>query len=68
MPFRHEVDTNKRSVLETALQEYCQENGVDPDSQERWDAGELMLILYQRGNTTVAALKAAMIEAIKHSF
>jgi len=65
MPFRAIEDANERGILTAALAEYCQENGISPDSDEYQDARQLLIMLYERqGRRTVADLKAALVAAI----
>jgi hypothetical protein len=65
MPFRTIADPEERGVLTIALEEYCQENGIDPASDEYQDARQLLIMLYERqGHHTVTSLKAALVTAI----
>ena len=65
MPFSHITNSNKRSVLTLALEEYRHENAIQAASREHKDAGELMIHLYQNGHRTVAHLKAAAVATIR---
>ena len=65
MPFRDIPDPKERSTLTIALDEYCREHGISPDSDEYQDARQLLIMLYERqGHRTVADLKAALVAAI----
>jgi hypothetical protein len=65
MPFRTIEDPAERGILTVALEEYCQENRIDPASDEYDDARQLLIMLYERqGQHTVANLKAALVAAI----
>jgi hypothetical protein len=68
MPFRGIADVAERSVLTVALTEYCEENRIEPTSEEYEYARQLLILLYERqGHRTVAELKAALIAAIRHA-
>jgi hypothetical protein len=66
VPFRHIADSEERSILTTAFQEYCREHKLDPGSPEYEDARRLMVLLYERGgHRTTKDLKAALTAAIR---
>lgn len=65
MPFRTVEDPEERGILTVALDEYCQENGIDRASDEFEDARQLLILLYEKqGHHTVQNLKASLIAAI----
>jgi hypothetical protein len=66
VPFRNIADPKERGILTAALHEYCRENHVDLGSPEYEDARRLIVLLFERdGHHAVAALKAALIAAIR---
>ena len=65
MPFKTVEYAEVRGTLPLALAEYCDQNRIDPDSEECDDARQLMIMLDERqARHTVADRVAALVTAI----
>ena len=60
MPFAHLTNPYKRIILTHVLQEYCEQNEIEPNSSEYQEARELVLTLFQNGHRTLPHLKTAL--------
>jgi hypothetical protein len=66
MPFRGIADLEERGILTAALDEYCRENDISPESREYDDARRLLVMLFEKhGQRSVVDLKAALVAAIQ---
>lgn len=66
MPFGGVADPVERGILTAALDEYCRENNISPESGEYDDARRLLVMLFEKhGQRSVADLKAALVAAIR---
>jgi hypothetical protein len=66
MPFRGVADPEERGILTAALDEYCRQNGINPESREFDDARQLLVMLFEKhGHRSVADLKAALVAAVR---
>jgi hypothetical protein len=68
MPFRNISDPEERSILTAALNDYCRDNRIEPNSPEFEDARLLLVMLFEKhGHRSVDTLKAALLAAIQRA-
>jgi hypothetical protein len=66
MPFRGIADPEERGILTAALDAYCRDNNIKPESREYDDARRLLVMLFEKhGHRSVGELKAALVAAIQ---
>lgn len=60
MPLSGIVDSEQLKLLTTALDEYCRDNDIGPNSPERTDAGQIIIALFSNGAQNAEDLKTAL--------
>lgn len=60
MPFSGIADSGQLTVLTTALDDYCRNNGIGPTSPERDDIARIIMSLFSNGVQGAEDLKSAL--------